>query len=426
LSRATLPVLGVALVALIGVGQALHDGSTLRIGSDARLASFVAVQITATVVYFVAVRRVLRGARAGDLWTVLLVAAGMRAIPLIGPQFLSSDVFRYVWDGRVQWHGINPYTFVPADPALAGLRDGAIYPHINRAGYAHTIYPPAAQLVFAAVTAISETAAAMRVAMVAAEAVAIAALLAVLRRIGQPPARVLIYAWTPLAAWEFAGNGHVDALAVLAVALALLAYAAARPAWVGAAMAFGFSAKFLPLAIAPTLWRRRDWRAPLAGLLVTAVLYAPYLSRGVFGFLGGYAGEEGVADGSGLWPLVPFAPLPHWVVGLFLLAVTLSLLALGGLASSGARDIVRTARLAGFGVVTLLVAMSPHYPWYYAWASVPAVIAPTRAAIWLGAAALLLYLSPLNERFVWPALLYVPTVALAVWDIRRPLHPRGA
>ena len=406
-------------MALVGAGQALHDGSTLRIGSDTRMAVFVALQTAATAVYFVAVARVLRGGRPGDLWTVLLVAAGMRAIPLIGPQFLSSDVFRYVWDGRVQWHGISPYAFVPADPALAGLRDAAIYPHINRADYAHTIYPPAAQLVFAAVTAISETAAAMRVAMVAAEAVAVAALLAVLRRLGQPPARVLIYAWTPLAAWEFAGNGHVDALAVVAVALALLAYAAARPGWVGAAMAFGLTAKFLPLAIAPTLWRRWDWRAPVVGLLVTAALYAPYLSRGVFGFLGGYAGEEGVTDGSGLWPLVPFAPLPSWLVGVFLLAVVVALLGLGWGAS---RDVVRTARLAGFAIVTLLVATSPHYPWYYAWASVPAVVAPTRAAIWLGAAALLLYLSPLHERFVWPALLYLPTIALAVWDVRRPLH----
>ena len=420
-----LPVLGAALVGLIGAGQALHDGGTLRIGSDTRMAVFVAVQLAATAVYFLAVARVLRDGRPGDLWTVLLVAAGMRAIPLLGPQFLSSDVFRYVWDGRTQWHGISPYAFVPADPVLAGLRDAAIYPHINRADYAHTIYPPAAQLVFAAVTALSESVAAMRVAMVAAEAVAVVALLAVLRRVGQPPARVLIYAWTPLAVWEFAGNGHVDALAVLAVALALLAYAAARPGWVGAAMAFGFAAKFLPLAIAPTLWRRWDWRAPLVGLLVTAALYAGYFSRGVLGFLGGYAGEEGVADGSGLWPLAPFAPLPPWAVGGFLLAVTAALLALGWVASGGPRDVVRTARLAGFGIVTLLVAISPHYPWYYVWASVPAVVAPTRAAIWLGSAALLLYVSPLHERFAWPALLYLPTIALAVWDIRRPLNARG-
>jgi alpha-1,6-mannosyltransferase len=35
-----------------------------------------------------------------------------------GPQ---DDLHRYVWDGRVQRFGHNPYTTVPADPALAGL-----------------------------------------------------------------------------------------------------------------------------------------------------------------------------------------------------------------------------------------------------------------------------------------------------------------
>ncbi len=421
--RLPLPALGACLVALIAGGQAMHDGSTLRIGSDTRMAAFVAVQMVATIVYFVAVARVLRTPKPGDLWTVLIVAALMRVAPLIGPQFLSSDLFRYIWDGRVQLHGISPYAFIPADPALAALRDGPIYGHVNRADYAHTIYPPAAQIVFALVAAISQTPAAMRVAMIGAELLAVAALVAVLRRTGRPPSWVLIYAWTPLAVWEFAGNGHVDALAVLSLACALFAYGIGRPGWVGGALAFGLCAKLLPAALAPAFWRRGDWRAPLAGLLVTASLYAPYVlwGPGVFGFLGGYADEEGFNDGTGLWLLAPFAPLPGWMVKAFLLATMAALLVVGWRASTGPRNVIRAARASCVAMVILLVAISPHYPWYYAWASVPAVIAPARATIWMGAAAILLYLSPLHERFIWPALLYLPTLALAVWDVRRPL-----
>jgi len=70
------------------------------------------------------------------------VAVLLRAIALFAPQALSTDIFRYVWDGRVQAAHINPYRFIPADPALAPLRDDSIYPNINRADYAHTIYPP--------------------------------------------------------------------------------------------------------------------------------------------------------------------------------------------------------------------------------------------------------------------------------------------
>ena len=85
--------------------------------------------------------------------SIILVAVILRIVALATPpNFLSTDVYRYVWDGRVQGAGINPYLHVPSDPALASLRDEAIYPHINRLYTAPTIYPPFAQMVFFAVT----------------------------------------------------------------------------------------------------------------------------------------------------------------------------------------------------------------------------------------------------------------------------------
>jgi alpha-1,6-mannosyltransferase len=121
------------------------------------------------------------------LATILLVALAMRLILLPGTP-ISTDVFRYVWDGRVQAAGINPYLHVPDDGALASLRDGAIYPHINRSDYAPTIYPPASQVVFYLVTRISEAPIAMKAAMVAFEALAVWAILQLLAALLTPPA----------------------------------------------------------------------------------------------------------------------------------------------------------------------------------------------------------------------------------------------
>ena len=96
-------------------------------------------------------------ARTG-LIVILGLALAMRLV-LVGVEpLLSTDLYRYIWDGRVQAAGINPYAHVPADPALAALRDAAIYPHINRADYAVTAYPPVAQMFFLAVTRIAESA----------------------------------------------------------------------------------------------------------------------------------------------------------------------------------------------------------------------------------------------------------------------------
>lgn len=411
---------GVALVALIAGGQSLHDDTELRIGGDTTLMWFVAMQAVAAAIYFHAVARVIRGpARPGDVWLALGVALAMRALPLSCAMFLSSDLFRYIWDGRVQLAGINPYRYLPIDPALESLRDTAIFSHINRADTARTIYPPMAQLVFAAVAWISQTPRAMRVAMVGFEILAIAALARALVLRGQPPARVLIYAWNPLAAWEFAGNGHVDAVAVGCLAVALLARVSDRRAATGLALATATLVKFLPAVAAPALWRRGDWRMPLAGAIAVAALYAVYLGAGwrMLGFLPGYAGEEGVADGSGIWVLAGFArvvALPPWAGPLWMVLVAV------GFAAVSVRLLMRPAadpaRAAAYLMVAAMIAVSPHYPWYYPWLAVPAVLAPVWPAIWLAAAAVLLYLSPLHERFVWPSLVFAPALLLAALE----------
>ena len=59
----------------------------------------------------------------------------MRLALLFVEPYLSTDIYRYVWDGRVQAAGINPYRYMPIAPELAHLRDAAIFPNINRADY---------------------------------------------------------------------------------------------------------------------------------------------------------------------------------------------------------------------------------------------------------------------------------------------------
>ena len=115
-----------------------------------------------------------------ERWGLILIVAMaivMRLLVVGQEPFLSTDIYRYVWDGRVQAAGINPYAFVPADDALKSLRDATIYPNINRADYAVTAYPPVAQMFFLAVTRISETLTAMRLAMVACEIAVVAVLI---------------------------------------------------------------------------------------------------------------------------------------------------------------------------------------------------------------------------------------------------------
>src|SRR5262249_2264212 len=129
------------------------------------------------------------GLSAEQIWryTAYLfgLAVFMRVLVLFAPPH-STDVFRYIWEGRVQADGVNPYRYIPADPLLAHLRDSEIYPNINRKEYAPAIYPPAAQAIFFAVTRLSESVSMMKAAMLAFEAAAVWALVRLLAARGLP------------------------------------------------------------------------------------------------------------------------------------------------------------------------------------------------------------------------------------------------
>ena len=164
-TNTALALLGLCLVALCR--QGVNEIHQFVIG-------FGLVAMDQALIYLVAVWLILN--RPMNRWTfviILVCAAACRLICLFSPPFLSSDIFRYVWDGRVQAAGINPYRYIPADAPLAFLRDLDIYPHINRRTYAHTIYPPGSQMLFLLITRFGQSVLWMKACMVGLEALTI-------------------------------------------------------------------------------------------------------------------------------------------------------------------------------------------------------------------------------------------------------------
>src|SRR5258708_1038582 len=141
-------------------------------------------------------------------------------VPLDPPR-LSTDIYRYIWDGRVQGAGINPYLHLPVDSQLAGLRDDSIYPNINRKEYAHTIYPPVAQFFFFIVTRMTQSIPGFKGVLVLIDLLTVGLVAATLRAIGQPAERVIVYPWHPLPIFEFPVSGHIDPLMFCSTPLAL-------------------------------------------------------------------------------------------------------------------------------------------------------------------------------------------------------------
>ena len=307
-------------------------------------------------------------------WTlriVLLIALAARLIAVIAPPFLSTDIYRYVWDGLVQGAGINPFRYIPADPHLAFLRDAHVYPNINRRDYAHTIYPPGAQMIFWAVTRISSTVTAMKFAMVGFEAATCYVLIRCLKLLHMRPERILVYAWSPVCLWEIASSGHADAAALTFISLALLARLTNREKLAGGWLGAAALVKLYPIALLPAFLRGRRLRAAWVMLAVIAAGYTFYLRRGVsvLGFLPTFAQEEGIQNGTRYFPLAFIERNLHVRIPTSAyLAICAAVF--GALASWAYRRDVTPKACVASGLVlatALTLSFSPHYPWYFLW-----------------------------------------------------------
>ena len=365
---------------------------------DRDLNRFIIAALLQGTVWAVAAILVANGPRRPPLALILAMAVLLRLAALAAPVYLSDDLYRYIWDGRVQAAGINPYRYIPTDPHLAPLRDEAIFPNVNRNNYAPTIYPPVAQMLFLAATRFGETFLAVKLVLVAVEAIGIGALFFVLRTVGAPRENILFYAWHPLPVWEIAGSGHIDGAVVAFVALGLAAAVGGRRAWSGAALAAATLIKFFPLVLVPALWRparsnRGDWRWVSAFTAVVLAAYLPYLGAGsqVLGFLPAYVAEENLTSGTGFWVLDVVnrvLPVPV-IVYLAVAAAVMAGLAIGALRRPADRDLSLPWATA-LGTAAMLFA-SPHYPWYFVWIVALLSVAPWWPAFWPTLAAVLLY-----------------------------------
>jgi len=251
---------------------------------------FIASLAVGSVAYLLAIRELFSTQRLPrDVVIIGLVLAALWHLPfLLMPPGPDDDIHRYVWDGRLQRLGYNPYVVVPSDPAVSALHTAETR-NLNNADVPSP-YPAGAQLFFRAVTAIHESTFALKVAFVVCEFAIVFVLLDVVRREERGAHLVLAFAWNPLLAIEVAGSGHVDIVGAL---LLLVSFAALGRRWRAiAAVGFGLAVavKFLPIVLLPVYWKRVRLRDAVLAVAVVGLLYVPFLDHGSIptGSLGTY------------------------------------------------------------------------------------------------------------------------------------------
>jgi alpha-1,6-mannosyltransferase len=289
-----LGVLGTFLVAASLTAFALGDLRRNTVG-------FEILFFLTFAVYVLACLLVLE-IRQGHHWMIygiFAVAVVMQAILIFTTPTLSDDMYRYIWDGRVQANGISPYRYPPSAPQLAFLQDKSIYPSINRISVV-TVYPPAAESAFALLWRLwPDNIHWFQAVMALGGLLAGALLVGLLRDLGRSPVRLLIYLWSPLLAFETAHSAHVDGLLLPLVVGAWWARVRERDVMVGFLLGIGTAMKLYPALLLPFLWRPRQprgrWSMPLAFILAICLFYLPYWlisGKSVLGYLPSYFQES--------------------------------------------------------------------------------------------------------------------------------------
>lgn len=151
--------------------------------------------------------------------SVLLIFFSIKILFITVDPIGSDDYYRYLWDGKVQANGINPFLYPPNDQQLNSLHSDLLpekvsYPHIR------TIYFPVSQMFFTMSYWMSgESAVGLKIILLLAELLILISLYYLLLRFSIDLKYILIYVALPLVTFQFFIDAHID-LAGVALMLA--------------------------------------------------------------------------------------------------------------------------------------------------------------------------------------------------------------
>ncbi len=323
---------------------------------------------------------------------ILLGGIAIQLAALSAPPQNSNDLYRYIWDGRVQAAGIDPYQYVPAASQLTGLRNeflwhpGAQYcitpavvsehpaaelaagcTRINRPKVP-TIYPPVAEAYFLGVHYLPDATESTTPIQATTAGVAVLVtglLLGGLHRLGRDMRMAALWSWCPTVALEAGNSAHVDVVAVGIAAAALLVLATARTTrrtvLGGILLGLAIATKLIPALTVPALLKRRWVAVCVAAGSAFVAVYIPHViavGGKVIGFLPGYLQQEGYTSGT------RFGIIGLFLTGRAAIAAAVLVLAVVALAVLRFSDPDQPWRGAVVMTAAALAVATPHYQWY--------------------------------------------------------------
>lgn len=276
----------------------------------------------------------------------------------------SPDVNRYLWEGKILYHGYNPFTISPADTQLARFRN-KVYENINFKNM-QTIYPPLAQLTFLSAYLIKEESTqGLKILYLAFDLMILFLLLKLLYLKKSDLNNIILYAWMPLILLEFYVNAHIDIAGIFFMLLFIFLMEKDRPIWASLPFALAILTKMYPVILFPLVLKRMDrktfYRFFFNFILIVMVFYTPFIYKDYSVFTSLITYLKKWEFNSSVYYLLKhnfFSPENSRLIcaGLFIITV--------GLISYFYKDFTKAA----YGIfIALIIFSTTLYPWYLGW-----------------------------------------------------------
>ena len=204
---------------------------------------------------------------------------------------LSDDFYRFIWDGRLLNHGINPFIHLPSyyidNPSLApdGINQD-LFSKLNSPGY-FTIYPPVNQFLFwlsafLSPQSILGSVMVIRAFILLAEVGNFYIIKRLLDIYHLPKKNLLIYALNPLAILELSGNLHFEGVVIFFVLASVYFLNKRKLFHASTSFALAISSKLIPVIFLPLILSKLTLRRTIYFYLIcgsaTLLTFLPLLN----------------------------------------------------------------------------------------------------------------------------------------------------
>jgi hypothetical protein len=254
----------------------------------------------ALVIFYILRNKLLE--RISFLWFIIFGVL-FRIVLIPSEPFLSDDIYRYLWDGKIIASGINPYKFAPVDIQLLQFRDQIIYPFINFPEIA-TSYPPVSQFMFLINQWLGGSVLSWKILLLFVEIILFLVIFRMVQHFKLNKFRILIYFYNPLLIIETYSSGHLEITGVLFFWIAVYLFYK-RYDWKSIIFfAMSIMTKFIPLVSGIPFLLNKFFRKSALLMVICSILLLPFMFSGILPLPGLFSYINRWEFNGGLYQLV--------------------------------------------------------------------------------------------------------------------------